>query len=155
MENEFSRSTMTCTAESLIPSGPEYTDINHQVCTLAGSSPGSLQITGNDYIEKGFSYSPGFLWRGWDIVAALIVFFLALNVFAGEYVRHGMGGNQAKVFQKPNAERKKLNEELLQKRDEKRKAKAEQSDSSELSIKSESILTWENLCYEVPVPGGT
>jgi ABC-type multidrug transport system ATPase subunit/ABC-type multidrug transport system permease subunit len=155
MENEFSRSTMTCTAESLIPSGPEYTDINHQVCTLAGSNPGSLQITGSDYIEKGFSYSPGFLWPGWGIVAALIVFFLSLNVFAGEYVRHGMGGNQAKVFQKPNAERKKLNEDLLQKRDEKRKAKAEQSDSSELNIKSESILTWENLCYEVPVPGGT
>jgi len=34
MENEFSRIDMTCTAESLIPSGPEYTDINHQVCTL-------------------------------------------------------------------------------------------------------------------------
>ncbi|KAL2198045.1 ABC-2 type transporter-domain-containing protein [Corynascus similis CBS 632.67] len=155
MENEFSRSSMTCTAESLIPSGPEYTDINYQVCTLAGSHSGTLEISGNEYIEKGFSYKPGELWRDWGIVAAIIVFFLCMNVVAGEFVRHGMGGNQAKVFQKPNAERKKLNEELLRKKEEKRKARGEESDSSDLNIKSESILTWENLCYEVPVPGGT
>lgn len=155
MENEFSRSTMTCTAESLIPRGPEYTDINYQVCTLAGANTGTLEISGSDYIEQGFSYSPGLLWRDWGIVAAIIVFFLALNVVAGEFVRHGMGGNQAKVFQKPNAERKKLNDELLRKREEKRKARGEESDSSDLNIKSESILTWEDLCYEVPIPGGT
>lgn len=155
MENEFSRSTMTCTAESLIPRGPEYTDINYQVCTLAGANTGTLEISGSDYIEQGFSYSPGLLWRDWGIVAAIIVFFLGLNVVAGEFVRHGMGGNQAKVFQKPNSERKKLNDELLRKREEKRKARGEESDSSDLNIKSESILTWEDLCYEVPVPGGT
>ncbi|AEO59095.1 hypothetical protein MYCTH_2307069 [Thermothelomyces thermophilus ATCC 42464] len=155
MENEFSRSNMTCTAESLIPAGPEYTDIDHQVCTLAGSRAGTLEISGKDYIEKGFSYKPGELWRDWGIVAAMIVFFLCLNVVAGELVRHGMGGNQAKVFQRPNAERKKLNEELLRKKEEKRKARGEESDTSDLNIKSESILTWENLCYEVPVPGGT
>ncbi len=37
MENEFSRINMTCTIESLIPSGPGYTDINHQVCTLVSA----------------------------------------------------------------------------------------------------------------------
>ncbi|KAK4150580.1 ABC-2 type transporter-domain-containing protein [Chaetomidium leptoderma] len=155
MENEFSRSTLTCTAESLVPRGPEYTNISHQVCTLAGSHPGTLQISGSEYIDKGYSYSPGLLWRDWGIVAAIIVFFLALNIFAGEFVRHGMGGNQAKVFQKPNAERTKLNEELRKKREEKRDALTEESDSSDINIKSESILTWEDLCYEVPVPGGT
>ncbi len=155
MENEFSRSTLTCTAESLIPSGPEYTNIDHQVCTLAGSTAGTLQIPGRDYIEKGFSYGRGLIWRDWGIVVAIIVFFLAMNIVAGEFVRHGMGGNQAKVFKKPNAERKRLNEELIQKREERRKTKGEDSDSSDLNIKSESILTWEDLCYEVPVPGGT
>ncbi|KAK4230160.1 ABC transporter G family member 11 [Podospora fimiseda] len=154
MENEFSRIDMTCTAESLVPSGPGYDDINHQVCTLPGSTPGTLQISGSAYIDQGFSYSPGLLWRNWGIVVVLIAFFLFVNVVAGEYVRFGMGGNQAKVFQKPNAERKKLNEDLIRKKDERRKARAEQSDS-ELKIKSESVLTWENLCYEVPVPGGT
>jgi ABC-type multidrug transport system ATPase subunit/ABC-type multidrug transport system permease subunit len=116
--------------------------------------PGTLQISGTEYIDKGFSYSPGLLWRNWGIVVALITFFLIMNVVAGEVVRFGMGGNTAKVFQKPNEERKKLNEALIQKREEKRKARSEESDS-DLNIASESILTWENLCYDVPVPGGT
>ncbi|KAK4458061.1 putative ATP-binding transporter [Cladorrhinum samala] len=154
MENEFSRIDMTCTAESLIPSGPGYDDINHQVCTLPGATPGTLDISGSAYIEQGFSYKPGLLWRNWGIVVVLMAFFLFVNIVAGEFVRFGMGGNQAKVFQKPNAERKKLNEELIRKKEERRKARAEQSDS-ELKINSESILTWENLCYDVPVPGGT
>ncbi|KAL2019399.1 hypothetical protein VTK56DRAFT_9690 [Thermocarpiscus australiensis] len=154
MENEFSRTDMTCTAESLIPAGPEYTNISHQVCTLPGSTPGTLDISGTAYIEKGFSYSPDQLWRNWGIVVAIIVFFLTMNIVAGEIVRFGMGGNQARVFQKPNAERRRLNEELLRKKEEKRKGQAQESDS-ELNIKSESILTWENLCYDVPVPGGT
>jgi len=156
MQNEFSRSEMTCTAESLIPSGPEYNNINYQVCTLAGSSPGTLKIPGSSYLEKGFSYSKGILWRNWGIVLAIIVFFLLMNIVTGETVRFGMGGNQAKEFQKPNEERKRLNEELRKRREEKMsKAKGEESDSSEINIRSDSILTWEDLCYDVPVPGGT
>ncbi|KAK4174446.1 putative ATP-binding transporter [Triangularia setosa] len=154
MENEFSRINMTCTAESLIPSGPGYDDINHQVCTLPGSTPGTLELSGSAYIDQGFSYTPGLLWRNWGIVVVLVAFFLFVNIVAGEYVRFGMGGNQAKVFQKPNAERKKLNQDLMAKKEERRKARAEQSDS-ELKINSESVLTWEALCYDVPVPGGT
>ncbi|KAK3332194.1 ABC-2 type transporter-domain-containing protein [Cercophora scortea] len=154
MENEFSRIDMTCTADSLIPSGPGYDDVNHQVCTLPGSTPGTLEVSGPAYITQGFSYSPSDLWRNWGIVMGIIIFFLIMNVVLGELVNFGMCGNAAKIFQKPNDERKKLNAELLQKREDRRKARKEAA-GSELTITSESILTWENLCYEVPVPGGT
>ncbi|KAK3316440.1 ABC-2 type transporter-domain-containing protein [Apodospora peruviana] len=154
MENEFSRINMTCTADSLIPSGPGYDDINHQVCTLPGSTPGNLEVAGPAYIIQGFSYDPSELWRNWGIVMALIIFFLIMNVVLGEVVKHGMGGNAAKIFQKPNEERKKLNADLLAKRDQRREDRKKETES-ELKLKSESILTWENLCYEVAVPGGT
>ncbi|KAJ9132432.1 ABC transporter G family member 11 [Pleurostoma richardsiae] len=154
MENEFSRIDMTCTADSLIPSGPGYDDINHQVCTLAGSTAGTLAVSGSAYIEQGFSYSPSDLWRNWGIIMALIVFFLFSNVVLGEFVNFGMGGNTFKIFQKPNAERKALNEALERKREEHRKSKKAE-EGSDLKIESESILTWENLNYDVPVPGGT
>src|SRR6187551_2369214 len=110
MENEFMRIDMECTAESLIPSGPEYTDINHQVCTLPGSTPGTTTVSGTRYLEVGFSYSPGDLWRNWGIVVALIIFFLGMNIFLGEYLKYGMGGNSARVYKKPNKEREALNE---------------------------------------------
>src|SRR5690606_16101600 len=69
-------------------------------------------------------------------------------------VKYGLGGNAAKVYARPNKERKELNAELLRKRDKMRSGeKAEQQ--QELSIKSEAVLTWEDLTYDVPVPGGT
>lgn len=154
MENEFSRIDMTCTADSLIPAGPGYDDINHQVCTLAGSTPGTLEVSGSNYIVQGFSYNPGELWRNWGIILAIIVFFLILNVVLGELVNFGLGGNTVKVFQKPNAERKRLNEALEKQLDNRRKGKKEE-ESDQLKIDSESILTWEGLNYDVPVPGGT
>ncbi|KAM7202534.1 ABC-2 type transporter domain containing protein [Rhypophila sp. PSN 637] len=153
MENEFSRIEMTCTADSLVPSGPGYDDINHQVCTLPGSKPGSLDVSGSDYIIQGFSYRPEELWRNWGILLALIIFFLIMNVVLGEIIKHGMGGTSANTFQKPNDERKRLNADLAQKREARREARKE-NNGSEIKIKSERVLTWENLCYEVPVPGG-
>lgn len=145
---------MECTADSLIPSGPEYTDIDYQVCTLAGSKAGTTLVSGTDYVAQGFSYYSGDLWRNWGIVLALIIFFLFLNVALGELVNFGMGGNAATIFAKPNKERKALNEKLNSKRDARRKDRSNE-EGSEINIKSESVLTWENLNYDVPVPGGT
>ncbi|TDZ36237.1 ABC transporter G family member 11 [Colletotrichum spinosum] len=153
MENEFSRLQLTCSDESLIPSGPGYTDINHQVCTLAGSVSGTTLVDGSAYIANAFSYFKGDLWRNWGIILALIVFFLIMNVTLGELVNFAGGGNSAKVYQKPNEERKKLNDALIAKREAKRRGEAQES--SDLRQDSASVLTWEDLNYDVPVPGGT
>lgn len=40
MVNEFSRIDLTCDGTSLVPYGPGYDNISHQVCTLAGSHAG-------------------------------------------------------------------------------------------------------------------
>ncbi|KAK1997715.1 ABC-2 type transporter [Colletotrichum falcatum] len=153
MENEFSRQKLTCSGTSLIPSGPGYGDINHQVCTLPGSEPGTAIVDGSAYIAAGFSYFKGDLWRNWGIIFALIIFFLIMNVTLGELVNFSNHGNSAKVYQKPNEERKKLNDALVEKRAGKRRG--DKQESSDLNIKSEAVLTWENLNYDVPVPGGT
>lgn len=153
MANEFSRIDLTCTGESLIPSGPSYGDINHQVCTLPGSTPGNPVVSGSSYIEAAFNYAPGDVWRNFGIICALIVAFLIANVTLGEWVVFGLGGNAAKVFLPPNKERQKLNDELLARRDRRRSSKSE-AEGSELKVDSKAILTWEGLNYDVPVPGG-
>ncbi|KAI1424678.1 ABC-2 type transporter [Xylaria sp. FL1777] len=154
MANEFSNSDLTCSAESLVPSGPGYDDIRYQVCTLAGSKSGTVVVKGADYISQGFTYAPRDLWRNFGIVVAIIVFFLIMNVVLGELVKYGMGGNQAKVFARPNAERTALNEALNNKKLQRQKSRTDNDDSA-LKIESTSILTWEDLNYDVPVPGGT
>ncbi|KUI69206.1 ABC transporter G family member 11 [Cytospora mali] len=155
MENEFGRIEMTCTSAQMVPSGEGYDDINHQVCTLAGSRTGTDQVSGADYITEGFSYAPKDLWRNWGIIMALIVFFLFLNVVLGELVNFGMGGNTFRIFQKPNAEREALNETLQKKLEARQKTKTEADAGGEMKIESKSVLTWEDLTYDVPVAGGT
>lgn len=144
---------MTCTAESLIPSGPGYNNPENQVCTLPGSKPGSLEVSGSDYIRTGFAYDPNDIWRNFGIVMGLVAFFLIMNVVLGEVIEFGMGGNSALVYQKPNKERKELNEKLVAKREAQRSSKSE-AQGSDLKIESKRVLTWENLTYDVPVPGG-
>lgn len=147
------RFDLTCDDTYLVPSGPAYTDLQHQVCTLAGSTPGTNIVSGSAYIEQGYSYVPNQLWRNFGIIVALIVFFLFTNATLGEWLTWGAGGNTAKVFAKPNKERRELNDALLKKREARRSGKAEEEES-QLSIASSSILTWEDLVYEVPTPGG-
>lgn len=154
MANEFQKLTMHCTSESLIPSGPGYTDIQHQVCTLAGSRAGSNIVKGTDYIETGFKYSPSDLWRNVGIIIALIVFFLFINATVGEYLRHGAGGKTVTFFAKENSETKELNAKLEEKK-KLRQSKSGYDPSADLNITSKSVLTWEGLNYDVPVPGGT
>ncbi|TVY83887.1 ABC transporter G family member [Lachnellula suecica] len=153
MENEFSRIDLTCTSESLVPSGPGYNSIANQVCTLAGSVPGTDQVSGSAYITEGYAYAPSELWRNWGIILVLIVGFLFTNATLGEWVTFGAGGNVAKVFQKPNKERAELNAALVAKRDARRSTKNE-AEGSELKITSKAVLTWEGLNYDVPTPAG-
>ncbi|EKD15858.1 uncharacterized protein L3040_003283 [Drepanopeziza brunnea f. sp. 'multigermtubi'] len=155
MENEFGRLTLTCTGESLVPSGTGYgnASIENQVCTLPGSVAGTDQVSGSQYIIDGFSYNPSDLWRNFGIIIALIIGFLFANATLGEWLTFGAGGNTAKVFQKPNKERNDLNAALIAKRDQRRTTKGE-AEGSEINITSKAVLTWEGLNYDVPTPSG-
>jgi ATP-binding cassette, subfamily G (WHITE), member 2, SNQ2 len=153
MMNEFGRIDLDCTRESLIPSGPGYETLEHQVCTLPGSVPSVPSVAGSDYIRTAFSYNPSDLWRNWSLIIAWIIFYLILNTNLGEMLHYGAGGRTVTFFQKENQERRRLNRELQEKK--RRRLKGETTDtSSDLSIKSKAILTWENLTYDVPTPAG-
>ncbi|EAS31144.3 ABC transporter [Coccidioides immitis RS] len=154
MMNEFGRLNMTCTPESLIPAGPGYTNLSHQVCTLPGGDPGSSIIPGSNYIKLQFRYDPADLWRNWGIMVVLIVVFLCANAYLGEALTYGAGGKTVTFFAKETHELKKLNSELQEKKRNRQEKKSEESESN-LKIESKSVLSWEDLCYDVPVPGGT
>ncbi|KAA8647011.1 hypothetical protein EYZ11_000144 [Aspergillus tanneri] len=154
MVNEFSRLNMTCTQESLIPSGPGYSDIAHQACSLAGGEPGSAIVPGASYIATTFDYLKGDLWRNFGIMIALIVGFLGMNLYLGEAVRFDAGGRTVTFYQKENKQRKHLNETLMA-RLARRQTNEQEAMGTELNITSKSVLTWENVCYDVPVPSGT
>jgi ATP-binding cassette, subfamily G (WHITE), member 2, SNQ2 len=152
MMNEFSRINLRCTDESLVPSGPGYDSVKNSVCTLAGSRPSSDVVIGTNYIIDGFSYDPSDLWRNWGIIIVLITAYLIANATLGEAIKFGAGGRTITFFAKENAERKELNEQLVEKK--KRRQRKEVDEGSELNITSKAILTWEKLTYDVPTPSG-
>ncbi|KAF1834121.1 ABC transporter CDR4 [Decorospora gaudefroyi] len=154
MLNEFSRIDLTCAGNSLIPSGPGYDDLNSQVCTLPGSQAGNPIVSGPDYIRTAFSWDPSDLWMHYGIMIALIVAFLLANAFLGEYITWGAGGSGVTLFIKENQELKELNAKLQEKRDRRNRKEDNSDESTELNIASKAVLTWEDLCYDVPVPGG-
>ena len=153
MMNEFSRINMTCTGSSLIPNGPGYENIAHQVCTLSGSKAGSALVTGVDYIETSFQYNPHDLWRNWGIMVVLIVGFLLTNSWLGEFIKWGAAGRTITYFARSTKERKELNDKLMVKKGERRRDDSNNG-GSELNIESKAVLTWEDICYDVPVKSG-
>ncbi|KAI5309246.1 hypothetical protein KEM55_003687 [Ascosphaera atra] len=154
MVNEFKRINMTCTHNNLVPSGPGYDDLSHQVCTLAGGDPGSPIIQGRDYLSATFQMYEGDLWRNFGIMIALILFFLFLNAYFGEKFLFGAGGKTVTYFNRENEERRQLNAKLKSHR-EKRHAEGSGGDDHNFDVTSRAVLTWENLNYDVPVVGGT
>ncbi|KAI9374499.1 ABC-2 type transporter-domain-containing protein [Aspergillus egyptiacus] len=154
MVNEFKNLNMTCTSESLIPNGEGYDDMSHQVCTLAGGEAGSPIIPGSNYLATTFNYNREDLWRNFGIMVALIVAFLVMNLYFGEVVRFDAGGKTVTFYQKENPERKKLNKALKEKRAG-RQEKDLSTSEADISLTSKSVLTWEDLCYDVPVASGT
>jgi ATP-binding cassette subfamily G (WHITE) protein 2 (SNQ2) len=153
MLNEFKRIDLKCIAESLIPSGTGYTDINHQVCTLLGSVRGNPVVSGKSYIETTFKIYVERQWLYFGIIVVLIASFLTANVVLGEIINFGAAGRTVTIYVKENAERKKLNE-VLREKQERRRAHEDDNQAANISITSEAVLTWEGLNYDVPIPGG-
>jgi ATP-binding cassette subfamily G (WHITE) protein 2 (SNQ2) len=153
MMNEFKRISLQCIDASLVPSGSSYTDINHQVCTLLGSIPGNPIVVGKDYIKAQFGYIIKDEWRNYSLIIVLIIFFLSANVFMGELINWGASGRTITFFARENKELKELNKQLQERKSNRSNKDGGQNLS--ISIESKSVLTWEAVNYDVPVPNGT
>ena len=153
MINEFKNINLTCTAQQLIPSGPGYTSIENQVCTLAGAISGTDIVVGSDYLGLTFSYFKQYLWRNFGILIAFFIFFLSLNAFLSEMVDWGAGGRTVTYFSKDNDERKRLNAQLIEARDKRREGDDVEA-AAQLDTDLKKYLTWQGLNYDVPVSGG-
>ncbi|VDB90213.1 unnamed protein product [Peniophora sp. CBMAI 1063] len=172
MENEFGRITFACDGSYVVPRNigdvTKYPDTvgPNQVCTIFGAQPGSTTVNGADYLNIGYSYNTADLWRrNFLVCIGWILFFQITQIVALDYLMPDAGGGGAgfRLFAKPSAEGKKLNEELLRRREEKlalhekektalMDAKPEEKDPNMFADRR--TFTWERVNYFVPVPGG-
>lgn len=151
--NEFKRINLDCVGSYIVPNGPEYpqTLSENQVCSLQGSVPGETSIPGTAYLIAAFDYNNN-QWRNWGITMVFFVGFAVLQMLSMEFFKHGRGAPAITVYQPENKERKALNEKLQADKQKYRSGEAEQDLSALTTAKKP--FTWQNLTYDVPVPGG-
>ncbi|KAG8920759.1 hypothetical protein FRC00_009551, partial [Tulasnella sp. 408] len=147
---------MLCAGKDITPRNapgqdfyPEQLGPN-QVCTFFGAQPGQTVVHGSDYIDVGFQLASSDLWkRNFVVLVALFIVFQVTQYVAMEKVHWGgMGG--AQIFVKEDEETKALNERLQQ-----RSAQGSEKDGKEATFQRGKTLTWKDVNYVVPVPGGT
>jgi ABC-type multidrug transport system ATPase subunit/ABC-type multidrug transport system permease subunit len=153
MMNEFKRLNLRCVEQSLIPNGPGYANLNYQVCTLLGSVPGNPIVSGTAYVKALFGYNIKDEWRNFSFIWILIIFFLTMTIVLGEYINWGASGRTITLFAKEDKERKELNEALMARKEQRGKVH-DNNQAANIAITSKSVLTWEAVNYDVPIPSG-
>lgn len=157
ISNEMRGLTFDCSGFGMIPQGPSYTDIQYQVCTLAGSKPGQTVVDGSDYLYAAYRYKTGDMW--YDILAVFLfwLLFVTITCLALEKIEFGKGGFSTNVFKKGSVviNNKPQDEESrpaasISTVTTSNAAPTKGSSGIELEMAKGSVFAWENLDYVVP-----
>ncbi|KAF7347495.1 Pleiotropic drug resistance ABC transporter protein [Mycena venus] len=168
MENEFMRIQLTCDGNYVIPRNVggliKYPDGlgPNQACTLFGSSAGGSIVSGKSYISAGYGLDSSNLWKlDFLVLLGFMLLFQLSQIISLEYFPAYDQNLSVQIFAKEDNDTKKRNEALRARKAEK-KGKAHvksveplKTEKGTVSAAPKKILTWENLNYHVPVPGGT
>ncbi|KAJ2517731.1 ATP-binding cassette transporter snq2 [Coemansia sp. RSA 1939] len=156
MCNEFRHLQLECTGTNLVPSGPGFDSIDNQVCTLQGARPGVPYVLGRDYLEDGYEFYIKDQWRNFVAVVAFWGFFVIAIALVMEFVEYGNTGYTINVFKRrpPAVPQVAI--------DEAKDGGGSISDTSSKNnnapsdelILANTIFTWRDMDYTVPVKGG-
>ncbi|KAL8703657.1 MAG: hypothetical protein Q9201_003169 [Fulgogasparrea decipioides] len=168
MANEFYNLNIQCVPPNLVPQGPNAS-AQYQSCTLQGSQPGSTIVRGSDYIRTAFTYEHSHLWRNFGIITAFWIFFVLLTMIGMEIQKPNAGGGAVTIFKRGQApksvERAMDGGNVVEDEEnagaaDREKLDLEDSSSSESGkmvkgvAKNESVFTWQNVHYRIPVDKG-
>ncbi|KAL4993320.1 ABC-2 type transporter-domain-containing protein [Aspergillus recurvatus] len=84
MAAEFHNTNFTCSPASIVPAGPDYTDIAYQTCAYAGSQIGSTIVNGDDYLAVKYGFYFSHVWRNFGILCLFTVAFVAATCALSE-----------------------------------------------------------------------
>lgn len=88
LANEMFDLKLDCT-ESVVPRGPTYNNVpvTNKACAWQGATLGNDYVRGKDYLKNGLSYTYHHVWRNFGILIGFLCFFIAMNLFASEYIK--------------------------------------------------------------------
>jgi ABC-type multidrug transport system ATPase subunit/ABC-type multidrug transport system permease subunit len=171
MANEFYNLEIQCVPPYIVPQIPNA-DPRYQSCALQGSTPGSLTVSGANYIKVGYSYSRSHLWRNFGFICAFFLFFVFLTALGMELQKPNKGGGAVTIYKRgqvPKTVEKAL--EAKAKPEDVEKGRSDSDDAGyakdelhsdnekkdrtvEGVAKNETIFTWQNVTYTIPYEKG-
>lgn len=162
MAAEFHGRNFTCSESSIIPFGPNYTDVQYQSCAYAGSKPGNLDLSGDDYIAAQFDFYYGNVWRNFGILILFTVAFVLISSWLSEAIEWDTGSAGPVQYKKKwpklsQVAKKKGNDEEKSAVQVDHQAPpthragdlATGNSTAQGLVKSRSVFTWENLRYSL------
>ena len=167
MSNEFYDLEIECVPPYLVPEGPGASP-EYQSCTTQGSRPGSIMVSGADYIDVAYGYTRSHLWRNFGILCAFFIGFVVLQMIGFEITKPNKDGGAVTVFKRgqvPKKVEKAIDTAGRDTKDEESGEKAvtpasdedfEKKQSAGVSgiAKNETVFTWQNVNYTIPYQGG-
>ncbi|CED83351.1 abc transporter [Phaffia rhodozyma] len=160
MVNEFHDTQFDCVGTTLVPF---YGVDGHFACTVQGSQTGEDFVTGDAYLQAGLNYRYSHLWRNVGIVIGLWVFFVAITAWGVERLK-AQGSERSYLLYK--RQKNKKDDPIARKAaavDEEKgpagaiedgKTTRGNGTAEDTITKTTTVLTWDELNYTVPVPGG-
>ncbi|GAA5899638.1 hypothetical protein JCM6882_001172 [Rhodosporidiobolus microsporus] len=165
MVNEFHGRTYTCS--QAVPSGPGYPDVSSgdAICGTAGAIVGTSLVDGTQYINQTYQYYAAHKWRNFGLVIVFAVGLMCIYLAASEWISEAKSKGEVKLYPRTRIPTRYRSDEHDSDDVESsggssnRTAHDETNDEAvtkEVNIKKQTaIFHWENLCYDIPVKGGT
>lgn len=169
LSNEFYNLKLECVPPYIVPIVPNALP-RYQSCTIQGSTPGSLTVSGANYIQVAYGYSRSHLWRNFGFICAFFIFFVFLTALGMELQKPNKGGGAVTIYKRgqvPSAVEKAM-EKNTQPRDEEtgevhaagagdpkdEPSSGSDNEASKGVARSDTIFTWQNVNYAIPYEKG-
>ncbi|KAL1794536.1 hypothetical protein ACET3X_007957 [Alternaria dauci] len=167
LANEFHNMEIQCVPPYIAPQIPGAQE-QYQSCAIQGNRPGSLTVSGSDYISAAFGYSRSHLWRNFGLICAFFLFFVALTAFGMEIQKPNKGGGAVTIYKRgqvPKTVEKEMETKTLPKDEEagngepatEKHSSSDNDDSDKTAegvAKNETIFTFQDITYTIPYEKG-
>ena len=146
-----------CSSQSLVP---PYGEGNFFQCAMPGAVQGQKFVLGDNWISSAYGYSYSHLWRNFGILVAFLIFFYAVYLTLSELNWKLPSKGEVLVFRRGHAP-KTLSDSAEDPEgstvtlDEKHIGAADRVSSPAATAIRTEVFTWKDVCYDVPVQGGT
>ncbi|GAA5999769.1 hypothetical protein JCM10207_005901 [Rhodosporidiobolus poonsookiae] len=162
MVNEFVGQTYVCS--QAIPSGAGYPDITsgNAVCSVAGQIAGTNLVDGATYIGETYDYMASHKWRNYGLLWVFLFGLMCIYLAASEFISESKSKGEVKLYPRTRVP-KRSKEEVSDDIESGHSARTIQGDGDAPSNgekdvhiqRQTAIFSWSDLCYEIPVKGGT